>query len=40
MLGAKLFDRYLRHGGLGRFDHIDLDTFEEDVSGCIVRYND
>ncbi|GMT24325.1 hypothetical protein PFISCL1PPCAC_15622 [Pristionchus fissidentatus] len=31
ILGAKLFDRYLRHGGLGRFDHIDLDTFEDEV---------
>ena len=25
VLGAKLFDRYLRHGGRGRFDHLDLD---------------
>ncbi|GMS95697.1 hypothetical protein PENTCL1PPCAC_17872 [Pristionchus entomophagus] len=31
ILGAKLFDRYLRHGGLGRFDHVDLDTFEDEV---------
>ncbi|PAV84249.1 hypothetical protein WR25_16843 [Diploscapter pachys] len=29
VLGAKLFDRYLRHGGRGRFDHLDLDLFEE-----------
>ncbi|CAD6198048.1 unnamed protein product [Caenorhabditis auriculariae] len=29
VLGARLFDRYLRHGGHGRFDHFDLDQFEE-----------
>ncbi|VDL69796.1 unnamed protein product [Nippostrongylus brasiliensis] len=29
VLGAKLFDRYLRHGGRGRFDHLDLDLLEE-----------
>ena len=29
VLGAKLFDRYLRHGGRGRFDQVDLDLFEE-----------
>lgn len=29
VFGAKLFDRYLRHGGRGRFDQVDLDLFEE-----------
>ncbi|CAI5449551.1 unnamed protein product [Caenorhabditis angaria] len=29
ILGANLFDRYLKHGGCGRFDHLNLDTFEE-----------
>uniref|UniRef100_A0A1I7X9P1 Neur_chan_LBD domain-containing protein n=1 Tax=Heterorhabditis bacteriophora TaxID=37862 RepID=A0A1I7X9P1_HETBA len=29
VLGSKLFDRYLRHGGRGRFDHLDLDLLEE-----------
>ncbi|PIC33502.1 hypothetical protein B9Z55_013458 [Caenorhabditis nigoni] len=28
VLGARLFDRYLRHGGVGRFDHLDLESFE------------
>uniref|UniRef100_A0A1I7T453 Haloacid dehalogenase-like hydrolase domain-containing 5 n=1 Tax=Caenorhabditis tropicalis TaxID=1561998 RepID=A0A1I7T453_9PELO len=28
VLGARLFDRYLRHGGVGRFDHLDLEAFE------------
>uniref|UniRef100_A0A8R1I2I6 Uncharacterized protein n=1 Tax=Caenorhabditis japonica TaxID=281687 RepID=A0A8R1I2I6_CAEJA len=29
VLGARLFDRYLRHGGVGRFDHLDLEAFEK-----------
>ncbi|CCD72480.1 Cat eye syndrome critical region protein 5 [Caenorhabditis elegans] len=28
VLGARLFDRYLRHGGVGRFDHLDLEAFD------------
>ncbi|KAK6036959.1 HAD hydrolase family [Cooperia oncophora] len=30
VLGAKLFDRYLRHGGRGRFDHVDLDLLDQE----------
>ncbi|CAB3409342.1 unnamed protein product [Caenorhabditis bovis] len=30
VLGSRLFDRYLRHGGRGRFDHLNLDVFEKD----------
>lgn len=39
VLGAKLFDRYLRHGGRGRFDHLDLDLLEEsDLPGVRTRH--
>jgi hypothetical protein len=31
ILGANLYDRYLRRGGKGRFDHIDLSSFEVTV---------
>src|ERR1700733_8979745 len=28
ILGSNLYDRYLRRGGKGRFDHVNLGSFE------------
>ncbi|CAJ0937510.1 unnamed protein product, partial [Mesorhabditis belari] len=30
ILGSNLYNRYLQHGGKGRFDHYNLDTLEDD----------